>query len=109
MNNLNNPKLTWLTKYEDHTSMGILSKEIIKNLKNTDIAIKPILGELATSDSIIKDLALKPLNYNLGIMFAYPTSVPKLNEFRTKVVYSGIDKNYSFRSRKTSICITSWN
>jgi glycosyltransferase involved in cell wall biosynthesis len=107
----NNPKLTWLTRYEDHTSMGILSKEIIKNLKNTDVAIKPILGELATSDSTIKDLALKPLNHDLGIMFAYPTSVPKLNEFRTKVVYSGIDttggaENFAKDANKVDFVIT---
>lgn len=84
-------KLTWLAKYDDFSSMGILSQKVLENLKNTDISCKEIIGETETKNSLIIDSIKKPNNTELGIMFSYPDMINELNGFKTKVVYTGVD------------------
>lgn len=83
-------KLTWLAKYDDHASMGILSQRIIEKL-SVDVSCKSIIGVSNTSNKLINDLLLKPLNNDVGIMFAYPDMINELNPFKVKVVYTGVD------------------
>ena len=85
------PKFTWLAKYDDYASMGILSQKILQNLKISDASCKEIIGITETKNELIHDLIKKPINHDLGIMFAYPDMVGELKEFKTKVVYTGVD------------------
>ena len=85
------PKFTWLAKYDDYASMGILSQKILGNLQISDASCKEIIGVTETKNELIHELIKKPINHDLGIMFAYPDMVGELKEFKTKVVYTGVD------------------
>jgi len=87
----NKPKFTWLAKYDDYASMGILSQKILQNLKISDASCKEIIGDTETKNVLIHKLIKKPINHDLGIMFAYPDIIGKLKEFNTKVIYTGVD------------------
>jgi glycosyltransferase involved in cell wall biosynthesis len=89
--NTNNTKLTWLAKYDDYASMGILSQKILQNLKTTDTSCKEIIGITETKNELIHKLIKKPINHELGIMFSYPDMIGELKQFNTKVVYTGVD------------------
>jgi glycosyltransferase involved in cell wall biosynthesis/cephalosporin hydroxylase len=84
-------KLTWLAKFDDHSSMGILSQRVLENLKNQEINCKSIIGESTTKNEFIKNLLIKEPNFDLGIMFSYPDQHPQLKEHKTKVIYTGAD------------------
>jgi glycosyltransferase involved in cell wall biosynthesis len=88
---LNNIKFTWLAKYDDYASMGILSQKILENLKISEASCKEIIGVTETKNKLIHELIKKPINHELGIMFAYPDMVNELKEFKTKVIYTGVD------------------
>jgi glycosyltransferase involved in cell wall biosynthesis len=89
--------ITWLAKYDDYSSMGILSQKILENLKDVNVSCKEIIGKTETENKLVYDLLNKPINHDIGIMFAYPDMVSELNEFKTKVIYTGVDttKGYS--------------
>jgi beta-1,4-mannosyl-glycoprotein beta-1,4-N-acetylglucosaminyltransferase len=86
-----NQSITWLAKYDDHTSMGILSQKVLENLKNTDVSCKEIIGKTETKNQFILNSINKPINNEIGIMFAYPDSVGALSSFKNKVIYTGVD------------------
>ena len=111
----NKPKLTWLAKYDDYASMGILSQRLLEQLDNNiNLACKPIIGVTETKNSLVHSLLKKPLNTDLGIMFAYPDSIGHLNEFKTKVVYTGVDTtdeagNFVVNGNKADFLLTPSN
>lgn len=82
--------LTWLAKFDDYSSMGILSQKILENI-NCDVSCQNIIGINQTSNEKISNELKKPLNYDLGIMFSYPDMYKELNKFKTKVIYTGVD------------------
>lgn len=84
-------KLTWLAKFDDYTSMGILSQRILENLNNTDFVCKEIIGKSETGNELVISSLKRDANFDLGIMFAYPDMWPVLNDFKTKVIYTGVD------------------
>jgi len=84
-------KLTWLAKYDDYASMGILSQRILENLNETDISCKSIIGATETDNPLIHISLAKPKNHDLGIMFSYPDMISELSEFNNKVIYTGVD------------------
>lgn len=88
---LTNTNLTWLAKFDDYSSMGILSQKILENLENTNISCKEIIGKTETSNELIHEFIRKPINHELGIMFSYPNMFHELNSFNTKVIYTGVD------------------
>ena len=94
-NNVNNDKttkLTWLAKYDDYASMGILSQRLLEQLNDTiDLSCEAIIGKTETKNPLIHTLLDKPLNTDLGIMFSYPDMVRYLDNFKTKVIYTGVD------------------
>ena len=94
-NNVNNDKttkLTWLAKYDDCSSMGILSQRLLEQLNDTiDLSCEAIIGKTETKNPLIHTLLDKPLNTDLGIMFSYPDMVRYLDNFKTKVIYTGVD------------------
>lgn len=107
-------KLTWLAKYDDYASMGILSQRILENLNNTDISCKEIIGVTETNNDLIKKFINTPINHELGVMFSYPDMIDQLNEFRTKVVYTGVDStggipNFANNSNKADFLLTPSN
>lgn len=83
--------LTWLAKFDDYSSMGILSQRILENLNNVDVSCKSIIGQTETKNKFILNCLEKELNNELGIMFSYPDMVGELNNFKTKVIYTGVD------------------
>ena len=83
--------LTWLAKYDDYSSMGILSQKILENLKDVNVACKEIIGKTETENKLVHNLLKKPINHDIGIMFSYPDMVGELKEFKTKVIYTGVD------------------
>lgn len=87
----NNVELTWLAKYDDFSSMGILSQRILENLKDYEISCKAIIGKTETQNEFIHELLKKETRNNLGIMFSYPNMFHELNNFETKVIYTGVD------------------
>lgn len=88
----NKPKLTWLAKYDNYSSMGILSQRLLEQLNNNiDLSCKAILGDTETENPLIYTLLNKQLPNELGIMFAYPDSIGHLSDFKTKVIYTGVD------------------
>ena len=92
MNNSNKPKLTWLAKYDDCSSMGILSQRLLEQLNtNSEVACKAIIGKTSTENPLIYNLLEKPINKDLGIMFSYPDMIGYLDEFKVKVIYTGVD------------------
>lgn len=103
--------LTWLAKFDDHSSMGILSQHLLENIKTTNISCKPIIGKTETKNQNILNW-LSTTNYNdLGIMFAYPDSYNELNSFKTKVIYTGVDTtggipNFAENSNKADYLLT---
>ena len=96
-------RLTWLAKYDDYASMGILSQKILQNLKTTDLSCKEIIGQTETNNVLIHNLIKKPINHELGIMFAYPDSIGQLKEFKTKVIYTGVDTTGGIPNFATNI------
>jgi glycosyltransferase involved in cell wall biosynthesis len=100
---LNNFKLTWLAKYDDYASMGILSQKILQNLKITDASCKEIIGITETKNELIYELIKKPINHDLGIMFSYPDMIGELKQFNTKVVYTGVDTTEGIPNFTTNI------
>ena len=101
--NTNNIKLTWLAKYDDYASMGILSQKILQNLKTTDTSCKEIIGITETKNELIHELIKKPINHELGIMFSYPDMIGELKQFNTKVVYTGVDTTEGIPNFTTNI------
>jgi len=95
--------LTWLAKYDDYSSMGILSQKILQNLKTTDISCKEIIGITETNNELIQKLIQRPINYELGIMFAYPDIIGELKQFNTKVIYTGVDTTGGIPNFTTNI------
>jgi glycosyltransferase involved in cell wall biosynthesis len=88
----NKPKLTWLAKFDDFSSMGILSQRMLEQLDKTiDLSCKPIIGTTTTTNPLIHSYLNKQSPNELGIMFAYPDSVGHLSDFKTKVIYTGVD------------------
>ena len=83
--------LTWLAKYDDYSSMGILSQKILENLKDVNVSCKAIIGKTETDNNLIHKLLRKPINHDVGVMFSYPDMVGELKEFKTKVIYTGVD------------------
>ena len=78
-------KLTWLAKYDDYASMGILSQRLLEQLNDTvDLSCKAIIGETETKNPLIHALLNKPINTDLGIMFSYPDMVRYLDNFKIK-------------------------
>jgi len=107
-------KLTWLAKYDDYSSMGILSQKVLENLKNTDISCKEIIGKTETDNKLILDSIKKSINHELGIMFAYPDMINELNTFKTKVIYTGVDTtggipNFAENCNKADFLLTPSN
>lgn len=103
--------LTWLAKFDDHSSMGILSQKIIENLKTTNVSCKKIIGETETNNQIILNCLKKDINRNLGIMFSYPDMIHELDGFKTKVIYTGVDTtggipNFTNNSNKADFLLT---
>jgi glycosyltransferase involved in cell wall biosynthesis/predicted O-methyltransferase YrrM len=103
--------LTWLAKYDDHASMGILSQRILEKLTDTDISCKPIIGETETRNPLVHKWLSNPKNHDLGIMFSYPDMFPQLDEFKTKVIYTGVDTtggiaNFAENSNKADFLLT---
>jgi glycosyltransferase involved in cell wall biosynthesis len=88
---LNKPGITWLAKFDDYASMGILSQKILEQVKDHDVSCKPIIGETQTKNQLIHQFINKPTNHDIGIMFSYPDMVGYLKEFKVKVVYTGTD------------------
>lgn len=84
-------KLTWLAKYDDYSSMGILSQRILENLDNSEISCKAIIGQTETDNEFVYDLLGKEKFHDLGIMFSYPNMFHELNSFESKVIYTGVD------------------
>lgn len=106
--------LTWLAKFDDYASMGILSQRILENLKNTDISCKEIIGATETNNNLIKKFISTPINNELGVMFAYPDMISSLDEFKTKVIYTGVDStggipNFANNSNKADFLLTPSN
>lgn len=106
--------LTWLAKFDDYTSMGILSQRIIEELKKTDVSCEEIIGQTETSNSLILDLIKKPINSKLGIMFSYPDMVYELAPFKNKVIYTGVDstggiENFADNCNKADFLLTPSN
>jgi glycosyltransferase involved in cell wall biosynthesis len=87
------PNITWLAKYDDYSSMGILSQRILEQLDKRDynLACKAIIGTTETENPLIYDLLSKTPKKDIGIMFSYPDMAEYLNEFKTKVIYTGVD------------------
>ena len=83
--------LTWLAKFDDFSSMGILSQRILENIKTRKLSCQPIIGETDTKNELIHDLIDEPNNYELGIMFSYPDGWQQLSNYSTKVIYTGVD------------------
>ena len=106
--------LTWLAKFDDYASMGILSQRVIENFKNVDVSCKPIIGETETDNQLIIDAIKKETNHELGIMFSYPDMYPQLDEFKTKVIYTGVDTtrgitNFANNANKVDYLLTPSN
>jgi glycosyltransferase involved in cell wall biosynthesis len=90
--------------------MGILSQKIIES-SEVDISCQPIIGETETKNETILNCLKKTKNHNLGIMFAYPDMYPVLNEYQTKVIYTGVDStggipNFSNNSNHADFILT---
>lgn len=107
-------ELTWLAKFDDYASMGILSQKILENLNNVETSCKPIIGTTETKNSLVTDLIKKPINHNLGIMFAYPDMVKELASFKNKVIYTGVDStggipNFANNCNKADFLLTPSN
>jgi len=112
--NLNHSGITWLAKFDDYASMGILSQRILENLKQTDFSCKPIIGETETKNQKILDAISRPINNDIGIMFSYPDMVGELAPFKTKVIYTGVDttggiNNFAENSNKADYLLTPSN
>jgi len=102
--------LTWLAKFDDHASMGILSQRVIEKISE-NVSCEPIIGETETKNQLILDYIEKPTNNDLGIMFAYPDMFPLLNKFKTKVIYTGVDStggipNFAQNSNNADFLLT---
>lgn len=109
---MTNKKITWLAKYDDYSSMGILSQRLLEsmNKKGYELSCKPIIGKTETNNPLIHTL-LNNTRCDLGIMFAYPDMVNTLSEFKTKVIYTGVDTtseagNFVENSNKADFLIT---
>ena len=109
---MTNKKITWLAKYDDYSSMGILSQRLLEsmNKKGYELSCKPIIGKTETANPLIHTL-LNNARCDLGIMFAYPDMVNTLSEFKTKVIYTGVDTtseagNFVENSNKADFLIT---
>lgn len=97
-----NSKLTWLAKFDDYASMGILSQNIIEEL-STDVSCRSIIGETETRNKIILDNLKKPINQELGIMFAAPDMHESLGIYKTKVIFTGVDTTGGIPNFKTNV------
>lgn len=105
------PNLTWLAKYDDYSSMGILSQKLLENLKTTNVSCKSIIGKTETKNAKILNWLNKETNNNLGIMFSYPDMIKELDNFKTKVIYSGVDTtgghpNFTVLSNQADFLLT---
>ena len=106
--------LTWLAKFDDYSSMGILSQRILETLTKANLSCKSIIGNSETNNKLIKSLLKKDKNHTLGIMFSYPDMINELNEFKTKVIYTGVDStggipNFVENSNKADFLLTPSN
>lgn len=100
--NSHRPSFTWLTKFDDFSSMGIVSQKILQNLR-VPFACKSIIGETNTKSRIIREALDKETNYDIGIVFSYPDIHRELERFKTKVVYTGTDTNGGIPNFKSNI------
>lgn len=91
INKNNNKSLTWLAKFDDCSSMGILSQKMLEQMHDIDFACKNIISEGNTKNPLILEALNKEINTNIGIMFSYPHQWKELNPFDVKVIFSGID------------------
>jgi len=103
--------LTWLARFNDFSSMGILSQKIIENIKTANVSCKEIIGETKTDNQLIYQLIKNPVKKDLGIMFAYPDMVGELESYKTKVIYTGLDStlgipNFSNNCNKSDFILT---
>lgn len=108
------PNLTWLAKFDDYTSMGILSQRILENIEDHNSHIELILGETKTNNLFIHKLYKKEINYDLGIMFSYPDQYQLLSKYRTKVIYTGADttggiSNFAYNCNQVDFLLTPSN
>jgi glycosyltransferase involved in cell wall biosynthesis/cephalosporin hydroxylase len=104
-------KLTWLAKFNDSASMGILSQNIIENLRELDISCKSIIGGTNTKSSFVNESLKKEINKEIGIMFSYPHKYEELEEFQIKVIYTGLDTTggvpeFAINANKADFLIT---
>ena len=111
INSLEKKNITWLAKFDDYSSMGILTQKILGNLNNTNLSCKEIIGQTQTKNQKILDLINKPISKDIGIMFSYPDMVDSLSEFKTRVIYTGVDStggipNFANNSNKADFLLT---
>jgi len=104
-------KISWLAKFDDYSSMGILSQRILENLKTLSFECRTIIGESTTNNALIKNSFTDKRSGDLGIMFAYPDMVGELDSYRTKVIYTGLDStlgipNFSDNCNKSDFILT---
>lgn len=85
------PSLTWLAKFDDHASMGILSQRLIEKITARNVICRNIIGPLETNNEVIFSALKKYDTKELGIMFSYPDGYEQLNSYRYKVIYTGVD------------------
>lgn len=85
------PSLTWLAKFDDYASMGILSQRILEKIKEREVVCKNIIGKLETNNPVILLGLSKSDKKELGIMFSYPDGYSNLNDYKYKVIYTGVD------------------
>ncbi len=86
----NDLEITWLAKFDDYSSMGILSQRIIEKIKKSDVVCKEIIGETETTNHIILK-SRRESKREIGIMFSYPDMYAQLDGFQSRVIYSGVD------------------
>lgn len=106
--------LTWLAKFDDFTSMGILSQKILENITTKKVSCQKILGESETKNPIIHEYLSRKNNYELGIMFSYPDMWSELSKYSTKVIYTGVDTtggipNFAENCNKVDFLLTPSN
>jgi len=83
-------EITWLAKFDDYSSMGILSQRILENLSSVDFVCQKIIGETETNNKVILE-SFKESRRDIGIMFSYPDMYSQLDEYKVKVIYTGAD------------------
>jgi len=94
--NVDNPiDITWLCKWDDYSSMGILSQKLLENIpKNVEFEVQGIIGPSTTQNKLIQyKLNNSRDKKNIGIMFSYPDQHQLLQPYKKKIIYTGADTN----------------